>query len=54
MRGVKHYTKTGREYKGKTHKMPNGELHTGERHRSNSQRLFHKNELPKSVQAKIK
>ena len=54
MKGVKHYTKAGKEHKGKTHKMPNGQLHSGATHTSSSQRLFHKKELSKSVQAKIK
>lgn len=54
MKGVKHYLKSGKEWKGKKHKMPNGQLHTGASHSATSQRLFHKKELSKSVQAKLK
>ena len=42
MKGVKHYFKNGKEYKGGTHKMPNGSLHTGAKHTKNSQVLVHK------------
>ena len=34
MKGVKHYTKDGKEWKGLTHKMPNGKVHTGKVHGS--------------------
>ena len=27
-KGVKHYFRNGKEHKGSTHKMPNGELHS--------------------------
>ena len=33
MKKVPHYTKDGKIYKGKTHKMPNGSLHTGAKHK---------------------
>ena len=41
MKGVKHYTKDGKEFKGNTHKMPNGELHTSKSHTKTSVKLFH-------------
>ena len=30
--GVKHYLKSGKEHKGGMHKMPNGQLHSGNKH----------------------
>ena len=38
--GVKHYLKTGKEFKGQYHKMPNGQLHSGKTHSKSSKRLF--------------
>ena len=52
--GVKHYLKTGKEFKGKYHKMPNGQLHTGATHNKSSKRLFHYGELSKTAQAKAR
>jgi len=54
MKGVKHYTKAGQEWKGNMHKMPNGELHTNKTHTKNSQKLFHYGELSKTAQKKAK
>tara|TARA_R100000388_G_C7213558_1_gene144923 strand:+ start:556 stop:738 length:183 start_codon:yes stop_codon:yes gene_type:complete len=48
--GVKHYLKSGKEFKGKYHKMPNGQLHSGAKHSSSSKRLFHYGELSKKSQ----
>ena len=45
-KGMKHYTKDGL-YKGETHKMDDGSLHTGKTHTDNSKKLFHKGELKK-------
>ncbi len=44
MKGVKHYKKDGTEWKGATHKMPNGQLHTGKTHGKTTmrKRLFNK------------
>lgn len=39
---MKLYTKSGRLYKGKKHKMPNGEYHTGAKHTAKSQKLYKK------------
>lgn len=44
----KHYTKDGKEWTGKTHKMPDGKLMTENPHNEKSVRLYHKNELPTS------
>jgi hypothetical protein len=54
MKGVKHYTKDGKEFKGNTHKMPNGQLHTNKSHTKTSVRLFHINELSKTAKKKAK
>mgnify|MGYP003111100129 CR=1 FL=1 len=54
MKGVPHYTKAGKEWKGNTHKMPNGELHTNKSHTKTSQRLYHFKDLSKTVQKKVK
>jgi hypothetical protein len=50
--GVPHYTKDGKEWKGKTHKMPDGSLMSGNPHDKNgsgpngkSEKLFHKEDL---------
>lgn len=45
MKGVKHFTKDGKEYKGPTHKMADGSLHTGAKHTSKSVALVHKSDL---------
>ena len=52
--GAKHYLKTGKEFKGKYHKMPNGQLHSGATHNKSSKRLFHYGELSKTAQAKAR
>lgn len=51
-KGVPHYTKDGKEWKGKTHKMPDGSLMSGNPHgvdgsgpNGESEPLFHKEEL---------
>ena len=49
-KGVKHYMKNGTEWRGKPHKMPNGQVHTGATHTASSKRLYHMKDLPKSVQ----
>ena len=54
MKGVPHYTREGKEWKGNTHKMPNGHLHTHKSHGKTSQRLFHFNELSKTAQKKAR
>ena len=40
MKGVKHYTKDGKEWKGATHKMKDGTLHSGKTHTASSKKLF--------------
>lgn len=40
-----HYTKDGKKWTGKTHKMPDGKLMTENPHNEKSVRLYHKDEL---------
>jgi len=47
MKGVPHFKKDGSLFKGKTHKMEGGEVHTGASHTKSSEKLFHLKELPK-------
>ena len=54
MKNVKHYKKMGTLYKGKSHKMKNGDLHTGVNHTAGSVKLFHFKDLSKAVQNKLK
>jgi len=42
MKGVPHFTKNKEEWKGDTHKMDDGTLHTGKTHSKDSKELFHK------------
>tara|TARA_R100001463_G_C3493286_1_gene218233 strand:+ start:465 stop:770 length:306 start_codon:yes stop_codon:yes gene_type:complete len=44
----KHYTEDGKEWTGKTHKMPDGSLMTENPHNDKSVKLYHYDELPKS------
>ncbi len=45
MKGVKHYTKDGKEWKGKTHKHKDGTLMTGATMTKNSKNLVHFKDL---------
>ena len=54
MKGVKHYKKDGTEYKGVSHKMPNGTVHTNKAHTKTSVKLFHLKDLSKTAQIKAK
>ena len=54
MKKVKHYTRAGMEWKGNTHKMPNGDLHTNLNHTKTSQKLYHYGELSKKSQQRAK
>ena len=51
--GVKHYTKDGKEWKGATHKMPNGKLMTQNPHNEDSEELFHKEDLSESLNPEV-
>lgn len=52
-KSVSHYLRDGTKHTGGTHKMPNGEVHSGAKHSSKSKKLFHFKDLPKAVQRKI-
>tara|TARA_R100000654_G_scaffold60172_1_gene86954 strand:- start:1608 stop:1844 length:237 start_codon:yes stop_codon:yes gene_type:complete len=52
MKGVPHYLKDGTLHEGGSHKMPNGEVHTGKTHNKNSQKLFHFDELSDKAKEK--
>ena len=42
---TKHYFKTGKEFKGAVHKMPNGKIHTGKTHTKTSKPVVHFKDL---------
>tara|TARA_R100001443_G_scaffold113399_1_gene127998 strand:+ start:735 stop:905 length:171 start_codon:yes stop_codon:yes gene_type:complete len=42
---TKHYFKTGKEFKGAVHKMPNGQIHTGKTHNKTSKQVVHFKDL---------
>jgi len=53
-KGVAHYFRDGKEYKGKMHKMPNGDMHSGATHNKSSKKLFHLKELSKTAKKRAK
>jgi len=53
MKGVPHYKKNGSLFCGKTHKHSDGTLMTGKTMSEDSEELFHRKDLPKSIQSKI-
>ena len=48
---VKYYFKTGKEFKGNTHKMKDGSIHTGKNHTKTSKTVVRFSEL--SERAKV-
>ena len=52
-KGMKHYFRDGTD-KGGTHKMPNGQLHSGKTHTKTSKRLYHFKELSATAQKKAR
>ena len=54
MKGVRHYTKEGKTWKGGMHKMKNGDLHSGKTHTKSSQKLYHFGELSKKAKVNAK
>ena len=55
MKGVKHYFRDGKEFKGSnTHKMPNGQTHSNKTHTKTSKPVFHFNELSPTAKKKAK
>jgi len=53
MKGVPHYKKDGSLYCGRLHKHSDGTLMTGKTMSKDSVKLFHLDELSKSIQSKI-
>ena len=53
-KGVPHYFRDGTEHKGGSHKMPNGDLHSGKTHGKTSVKLFHFKDLSKKAKLKAK
>jgi len=53
-KGVKHYKKDGSAFAGKSHKMPNGDIHSGASHTASSVKLFHYGDLSKKAQGKAR
>ena len=50
--GVPHYFRDGSKHTGGTHKMPNGEVHSGASHGATSKKLYHYDELSKTAKEK--
>ena len=48
-KGVKHYFKDGKEYKGAMHKDASGKLMTGKMHKTNSKYIYHFGQLSKKA-----
>jgi hypothetical protein len=53
-KGVAHYFRDGTRHRGGSHKMPNGELHSGARHTASSKRLFHFGQLSDAAKKKAR
>jgi hypothetical protein len=51
-KGVPHFFRDGTKHTGGTHKMPNGEVHSGKTHGATSKKLFHLDELSKTAKEK--
>jgi|TARA_R100001460_G_scaffold85979_3_gene127314 hypothetical protein len=52
MKGVPHFLEDGTLYEGGSHKMPNGEVHTGKSHNKDSKKLFHFDDLSDEAKEK--
>ena len=48
-----YYYSDGRRYTGAVHKMPNGEIHTGEVHTSRSVRVFPYSQLSAAAKRRV-
>jgi hypothetical protein len=51
-KGVPHFFRDGTKHTGGTHKMPNGDVHSGKTHGATSKKLFHLDELSKTAKEK--
>jgi hypothetical protein len=51
---MKYFFKDGKEFKGGTHKMPNGEIHSNKTHTKSSKKLFKLSELSDKAKKRAK
>ena len=49
-----HYKRDGTLFKGNTHKMPNGDLHSGKTHGKTSVKLYHFKNLSDTAKKKAR
>lgn len=49
-----HYFKDGTKHRGATHKMPNGQMHTGAKHTASSKRVVHFGDLSDRAKQKAR
>ena len=54
MKNAKHYTKAGKLWTGATHKMPDGSLHTGAKHTTSSEKLYHQKGKANAIKRRSK
>ncbi len=54
MKGVKHYTRDGKEHTGSSHKMSDGTLHTNKAHTKTSKKLVHFKDLSQAAKKRAK
>jgi len=54
MKGVNHYFRDGTKHTGGSHKMPNGDLHSGKTHGKTSKKLFHFGDLSTTAKKKVR
>ncbi len=54
MKGVNHYFRDGTKHTGGSHKMPNGDLHSGKTHGKTSKKLFHFGDLSTTAKKKAR
>jgi len=52
--GVKHYLRDGTVFKGNSHRMPNGQIHSGKTHGRTSKRLYHFSQLSMTAKKKAR
>ena len=48
----RHYSKDGTLHAGGSHRMPNGDVHSGKKHTAGSRKLFHYGDLPSEAAKK--
>ena len=51
---MKHYFRNGTEFKGNTHTMPNGHIHSNQTLTTTYKRLYHFKDLSKKAKLKAK